>query len=241
MTSLSAGERSRSPRAPKHSLRQAIDYARLIYKGVHRSPIDAMTAFELMGFTGKSGASATSLGSIRQFGLIEGTGDKTRVSELALAIFEPSSEQERAEAIIEAANKPEVFRSINDRFNGRVPTADEPIRAFLIRELGFSRGGSEETIASLRSTEQDVQEARAQLTSTASPRGPQESQIEDRKDRSQSREYAEVQTSAPRKILHIPLTKECSAELQLIGDVSERAIANLIRHIELMKDVWAED
>src|SRR4051812_23505010 len=95
MAILPASERTRSPRAPKHSLQEAIGFAQAIYDAVHRSQIDSNTAFRLMGFAGKSGSSATALGSMRQFGLIEGLGEKTRITDLALKILEPASAFER--------------------------------------------------------------------------------------------------------------------------------------------------
>jgi len=52
----------------------------------------------------------------------------------------------------EAAGKPEVFRLLLDRYDGRVPAVDEPIRAYLIRELGFSKGGADQCLASFRDT-----------------------------------------------------------------------------------------
>ena len=80
MVVKSASERARSPRAPRHSLRDAVRYARAIYNGVHRSPIDSHIAYKLMGLR-KSGASAHRVSSVRQFGLIEGwgTGQESRI------------------------------------------------------------------------------------------------------------------------------------------------------------------
>src|SRR5687767_518889 len=146
MTSGQTLQRTRSPRAPRRALNDALRYARVIYNAVHRSPIDSITAYKLMGFSGKSGSSATALGSVRQFGLVEGTGDKTRISNLALKVLEPASEAEHAHALAEAANVPEVFRAIFDRFERRIPPSDEPLRAFLIRELSFSPTGAKECI-----------------------------------------------------------------------------------------------
>jgi hypothetical protein len=39
----------------------------------------------------------------------------------------------------------------------------------------------------------------------------------------------------------LPLTKECSVELKFEGPVTLKAVDNLIRHIDLMKDVWADE
>lgn len=228
--------RSRSPRFPSHSIREAIIYAERIYGGVHRSAIDALTAFRLMGFAGKSGASSTALGSIRQFGLIEGIGDKTRISDLALRILEPATPLERNEAVLEAARKPDVFKSIFERFDGRIPTADEPVRAFLIRELGFSKRGVDECLASLRATIDVV----GDITSEGAP--SREANPDEAPERvSNSKPDDASETHDPAQNLRILLTRESSVELRFRGPITEKALANLIRQIELTKEALAGD
>lgn len=235
-----ASDRSRSPRAPKHSLRQALEFSRKIYDGVHRSPIDSGVAFELMGFAGKSGSSATALGSVRQYGLIEGTGERTRISELALTIFEPSDIVEYNAALNEAAWKPDVFKSIYTRFDGRIPNADEPLRAYLIRELGFSRAGADETLTALRET---LLTAKSPVSAVvpeidAEPRDIVVAKADIGSDVGVQKD---VQSSQVSELLRIPLTRDCAAELRLTGVVSEKALANLVRHVQLMMEVWSED
>lgn len=144
--------RQRSPRFPSYPLQDAVEFASKIYENVHRSAIDAETAFKLMGFKGRSGASSTALGAIRQFGLIEGQGENTKISDLALTIFEPESKTERNAALTAAFKRPDVFSAISDRFDDRIPQSDEPIRAFIIRELGFSQAGADQCLASLRTS-----------------------------------------------------------------------------------------
>ncbi|HEX8584286.1 MAG TPA: hypothetical protein VF680_07745 [Allosphingosinicella sp.] len=184
-----------------------------------------------MGFAGKSGSSATALGSARQYGLVEGIGEKTRISDLALRIFEPSSPAERAEALKDAASEPNVFKAIFERFDNRVPASDEPIRAFLIRELGFSPSGAEDCIEAFRATNLELEQATTKTTAVAV--APTRSQITD--DRERLREHEPIGD-----FIRLPLTRDCTVELRFSGQVSDRAIANLISHIELMQDVWSE-
>ena len=231
MSGSTAANRSRSPRFPSYPIKDAIVYAEKIYAGVHRSAIDAQTAFRLMGFAGKSGASATALGSIRQFGLIEGIGDNTRISDLALRILEPGTPTERRDAILEAARKPEVFRAIIDRFDGRVPTSDEPVRSYLIRELGFSKRGVEECLASLRATLDMVGDFSADSSPTQQPsEAPQEG----------SKLQNEPESPSHTDSIRIILTRDCTVALIFNGTVTERALTHLIRHLELTKESLAE-
>src|SRR5438552_19206228 len=81
---------SRSPRYPRYPLEAAIGYARRLYDGAHRSLVETSTAYKVMGFTGKTGASATALGAVRQYGLIEAPKGGVRISALGLQLLEPS-------------------------------------------------------------------------------------------------------------------------------------------------------
>lgn len=246
MSSLSPKERSRSPRFPSQSLEDSIRHIELIYEGVHRSPIDAETAYRLMGFSGKTGTSAKALGSLRQYGLIEGMGDNTRVSDLALAILEPSSDEEYARSIWKSSREPSVFEALLSRFDDRIPQADEPIRAFLIRELGFQKNSADDLIRTLRESFQFVDSIHASATA-------EEGQDADHASRAIDPQSAKIEPEAPAQAAAkrpiegasqtatIPLTRDCHAELNIYGPLTKKAVANLIRAVELLADVWEDD
>lgn len=241
MSSPNVRNRVRSPRFPSQGLPDSLRHLKAIYDAVHSSNIDSETAYRLMGFAGKSGSSAKALGSLRQYGLIEGVGDKTRVSDLAFAILEPASQIEKAEAIFDAARNPDVFDDILVRFDGRVPQADEPIRAFLIRDLGFQKKAADQCIHTLR--ESLVYAVSQQIEQPAEP-------IEERETDVVEARKATNDVASPRarvggdgnqdELIIIPLTKSCKAELRLTGKVDDRAISNLIKHIDLLAEVWRE-
>ena len=231
--------RLRSPRYPSHSLDEAIEYVSRIYVGVHRSPIDPDTAYKLMGFAGKSGASATALGSIRQYGLIEGSGDNTKVSNLALSILEPESLYEKAQSIERAAFEPAVFNSTRDRFGGKIPPSDEPIRAYLIRELGFSKSGVDDCIRALRGTISLL----PQVLDADNLEEEKDVEVNSPEDEptTTSLESAPLASGPNSQYFRIPVSRECVAEITFKGALSAEAIERLIQHIQLMGDVWAED
>lgn len=236
MSGLNPKDRSRSPRYPSYPLDNALAFAQRIYDGVHRSPIDAPTAFRLMGFSGRSGASSTALGAVRQFGLIEGTGDKTRISDVALQIFEPESSAEKTTALQRAVREPDVFRSIFDRFDGRVPTVDDPVRSFLIRELGFSKVGAEDCLSSFRATLAFVET----MSGSSDASSPSAITLNSKEEALLELEPATKVESAE-KCYRVPLTKECEVELRFYGEVSQKAINQLQQYIELMRNVWVDD
>jgi hypothetical protein len=233
-------ERSRSPRYPSHSLPQAIELVRKVYDGIHRSPVDSGTMLRVMGFAGKSGASATALGSLRQYGLIHGFADTTRVSDLALSILEPISPSERIEAIRKAAHHPGVFSQIFERFDGRLPNSTDALRAFLIRELGFSSNGARDCITALTGTEEFLSslqsESKEQIDTLSDHETPPIAQ-EGRGPRNDDVPAAERQSET----FALRLTRDSRVEIKFFGPLSPRAIGVLQQHLELLSETLAQE
>ena len=229
---------SRSPRYPRISLLEAIQFAQKLYEGVHKSPVDAETAYLMMGFAGKNGSSSSALGALRQFNLVDGLRGDLRISELGMKIFEPSSPDEYADALRTAAESPDAFQAIKTQFNGMIPKADEPIRSFLIRSLDFSKAGADDCIKSLRRTLGEVESS-----ATKNPQ-PDLSAIIDAEflaDIRSSDSDAHVRNSESHgdfsqenTSVKFMLTKTCAVTLNFTGKVTSKALERLIQHIELM-------
>ncbi len=238
--------RGRSPRYPRISLTEAIRHINTLYRGAHRSVMDTNTAYRVLGYAGKTGASATVLGALRQYSLVSGLRGDVAVSDLALRILEPSSRTEYAEAVVEAANAPEAFRAIDIHFSGNIPNSDEPIRAFLIRTLGFSRSGAEECIKSFRETysearaqsglvDADTERTEGEIAVVAQPGPPSHEHP--------APQHVSAATNATHvsELVRVPLSRECTAEIRFEGSVTREAIDRLIGYINLMKPIWAGD
>lgn len=245
--------KGRSPRYPRIPLEDAIVHARALYEGAHRSAISSDTAYRVMGFNGKNGSSATALGAVRQFGLVDGLRGDLRISNLALRILEPSSREEYVSGVKEAAAQPEVFSALFDHFEGVIPKSDEPVRSYLIRSLNFSRSGADECIETLRRTLSDLEKQVPLLSSDVEEE--QESAdgvlmentavVVDRNASPAQKAHSTINiadsTVLSSDFVRIPLTRNCVAELRFSGPISGDAIQRLIKYIELMKDVWSED
>lgn len=235
---------TRSPRYPRVSLATAIDYVRRLYNGVHRSGVDVDTAVKVMGFAGKSGASAVALGALRQFGLVDGLRGSVQVSDLALRILEPSSPQEELEARREAAFTPDIYDKLLGHFGGELPRSDEPLRAYLIRTMSFSKTGAEECISVLRRTLSEVSVLSAALElNLPGASGPAPPALSDNHDVAAIPADVEASTEygPVTQLIRIPLSKDCNAELRLVGEITPAAIQRLLQYIELMAEVWAEE
>ena len=238
---------SRSPRYPRYPLQSAIGYARRLYDGAHRNLVDTNTAYKVMGFAGKTGASATALGAVRQYGLIEAPRGGVRISSLGLQILEPSSMEEYVDALHVAANQPTVFAQLSAQFDGDFPKSDEPIRAYLIRQLGFSKKGADECVASLRETFSFL-ETQKTINVAADETAETQPTVVEAVGHAHGQGLASahslpppVQESSSTDLVVVPLTRDCRVELRFHGNLSERALVKLVRYVELMREDWAED
>jgi hypothetical protein len=233
----------RSPRYPRQSLATSLEMVRKIFEGVHQSQVDADTAAKLIGYTNsRSGAAAGALGALRQYGLLDGLRGGVSVSDLAMRILQPMDQDERAGALREAAAKPEMFGRIISQFNGRLPSADEPIRAFLIRQEGFSSGGANELIKTIRETLSGVPQQADSGQSERAPDPDAEAAPGPESTSSSTVSASALSSDAPAgELITLPLGQNSRAELRLIGDISAISYARLIRHLELLREMASEE
>lgn len=231
----------RSPRYPRLALSRAVELVERLYKGAHQSRVDADTAARVIGYSNSSsGAAAVAIGALRQYGLVDGLRGDVQVSDVAMRILQPMSEEEKSEALREAARNPETFAQLLSQFGGELPQSDEPVKAYLVRQLGFSQSGAEEVVSTLRDT---LSSLPALIPSTAS-----EPEVEPRDTGSESAASSPaVVSSAPRpqaeegELVILPLGTDCRAEIRFVGEVTATAYERLIRHLQLLQDMLVED
>jgi hypothetical protein len=232
--------RRKSPNFPSLSLSRALELAERVYESALDSALDTGTVLELMGFKGISGASRTALATLKQFGLLEGRDNDNRVTKLASRIFHPLTDEEKVSAIVEASRKPPIYDEIFKQFKGSIPD-DKVLKAFLIRNNGFSDSGSSSLIKGLRDTENFTAPFRSKLKDyvaeleqdTASLRGgdiipSQPTAVEETRDK-------------PSEVLKFRLTPDSNATITLDGHINQRSILRLISILELARDSYPEN
>lgn len=127
-------KRVRSPNYPQIGLSTAIVGLKKVWDRNHKAPARRDVIVSALGYKGYNGASAGVLSALIKFGLLEREGEEYRVTTLGRSILTPSSEQERAKAIKEAAHKPVLFNQLVTKFDGVVPTNDDLLRSYLINK-----------------------------------------------------------------------------------------------------------
>ena len=158
--------KARSPEYPAISLKEAIEKVRLVWSEDYQNKLPRQIVAEHMGYKGLNGGSLPVLSAASKYGLLEGRGDETRVSDLALTIFahEPGN-NERREAIKTAASRPELFAELDAKFQGG-KASDAAIRSYLLTQK-FIPSAADAAVRSYRDTKQLV-EAESQGHTTAS-------------------------------------------------------------------------
>ncbi|HYE28343.1 MAG TPA: hypothetical protein VEA61_08940 [Allosphingosinicella sp.] len=240
----------RSPRYPRHNLSKALEMTGKLFSGAHQSRVDVDTAARVIGYASSTGgAAASAIGALRQFGLVDGLRGDLAVSDLAMRILQPMNDQERIGALREAAQKPEIFSRILTQFGGTLPASDEPVRAFLIRQEGFSPAGANELIQALRETLAALPHEASKEAEAEAPAGSGEiSDVVGSVARPLVGVGPAPQSSASLpsgseqgELIVLPLGAGCKAELRFLGEVTPSAYARLIRHLELLRETLVED
>ncbi|WP_150126073.1 hypothetical protein [Brevundimonas sp. LM2] len=143
-------KRTRSPNYPSLSLPEALDKVRLIYQSQHTHGAPREIVVKSMGYAGINGASATAISALSKYGLLEGRGDDIRVSDRAMRFLNPLNDQERREAIQQAAREPILFHELSEKFPGPLPNEDV-LRNYLVRN-GFAPAAVPGVILAYRDT-----------------------------------------------------------------------------------------
>ena len=231
----------RSPRYPRHGLAKAIEMTRKLFDGAHQAKVDVDAAARVIGYAGSSGGAAQgALGALRQYGLVDGLRGDIAVSELAMRILQPMDESERRAAMKEAASKPEVFERVLAQFGGKLPGSDEPVRAFLIRQEGFSANGANDVVEALRNTMSTVIMDDAPETQNSPSEAPVA--VAAKLEPAASDVFPPLSSHDGNggELITLPLGQDCRVQLRFVGEVTSVSYARLIRHLELMKEVLSE-
>ncbi len=148
--------KARSPQYPAFGLKDAVEKIAEIYDKDYQNALPRDVVAGHMGYKALHGKALTALSTLGKFGLLEGRGENTRVSDLAVQIIaHQSGTPERAAAIREAAEKPELFSELDQKFPGG-KASDHAIRAYLLTQK-FIPSAADAVIRSYRDTKSFVE------------------------------------------------------------------------------------
>lgn len=147
--------KARSPEYPAIGLKEAIEHVSRVYLKDYQNRLPRAVMAEHMGYKGLNGASLPILAALGKYGLLEGRGDETRVSDLAVAIIAHEiGTRERAAAIKCASALPDLFAELDKKFpDGKA--SDPAIRSLLLTQK-FIPEAADTAIRAYRETKELV-------------------------------------------------------------------------------------
>lgn len=234
-------ERVKSPTYPSLSLPRCLELAEKVRRSALKGHIDTRTAVELMGFKSVSGPASSALSAVKRFGLLEGRDQKIRVTNLARRILQPLDETEKAEAIREAASRPELYAHILRRFGGD-PPSDSVIVSYIMRTFDFTQTGADTFVRAFRETvsfattfgQLSVSQGTA-ISVEGDPLGTTSSQKE---TNTENPIRSGEQHLPPSEVLQFRLTSNVSVKISFEGTVTSGAIDKLAKILEITKDSY---
>jgi hypothetical protein len=165
--------KTRSPGYPLIGLKEAVEKARLIYTNDYQNRIPRSVAASHMGYASLNGKSLGVLSALLKYGLLEGRGDETRLSDLAVTIIahQPGT-PERIAALQDAASRPELYSELDSRFQGG-RASDQALRSYLLTQK-FIPSAADAAIRAYRETKQLVSSESAGYVPDEAVEPPQE-------------------------------------------------------------------
>lgn len=143
------GGKTRSPNHPAMPLPEAINMAQKLWDAEKRTAVDGETAAVALGFGGLNGKVRVMVGALRQYGfLAKGKPGLVQLSDLAINILHGGEEQ-RANALKQAALNPPVFKGLAQ---SHLAASETAIKLHLITTKGFSEDGALRAAKSFRAT-----------------------------------------------------------------------------------------
>jgi hypothetical protein len=139
---------NRSPNYPAVGLPEAVEVIGKLHKAERRSTMTAEDAARAMGYNALHGPARSRLSALRKYGLLdEVQGGGFRLSDTAMTVLFPPSDEERAGVLKDAAFRPELFRELASQSDA----SDSNLVGRLVRQ-GFTPAGARAAVAAFRST-----------------------------------------------------------------------------------------
>jgi hypothetical protein len=146
---IKVAKTERSPNYPAQSLPEAIEAARAVYAKQKMGEAPAEILALDMGHKSLTGAARTKIAAMRQYGLMDGRGNKLRLTDRAFQILQSPDAKEVAQASAQAAYTPPLFAEIQA---SKPDSSDEALIYWLRREKGFSADGAAKAVEAYKET-----------------------------------------------------------------------------------------
>ncbi|MEW6442583.1 MAG: hypothetical protein AB1640_16725 [bacterium] len=249
----------RSPNFPNMPLDSAINKARRLYEKFFRNPVPYPVAMDFLGMSPTSSSSMQTVATLSSYGLIlvEGSGmdRRLKVSDLLFTILKSPNVGSKKDAIKAAALKPPIFRKIKEEYSNQSP--DDKVLAYdLEAKFSFNPKTIKHFLTIYRKTmlfanvyDGDIIQDEADeipdviMQENGSPGEGKMTNIDNYDLPNGARRRPAIQQVATeREIASYPAGPGLRIRITASGEgpVTRKAIAKLIRHLELDKEDFPE-
>jgi hypothetical protein len=231
----------RSPNCPQITFQEAIEKGRILYDKEYTHPAAREVVAQSLGYSGINGRSLSMIGALRQYGIIEGSGDAQRISDDAVSFYVLEDGAEREQALMRMLFHPPFFAQIHAEFGDDLPS-ESNLKHYLMRN-GFLPKAAEDVIKVYRENIRLVKDLPQRYTTSGDDivqkiptalvkSSPSFEQV--------TSNFMGV-TSEPMWSQSFALSKGTKAELIIRGDVTSAGLSLLKTYIELTIKALAEE
>lgn len=227
----------RSPNCPQISFQEAIDKGRLVYDKEYTHPAPRGVIAQSLGYSGLNGRSLSMIGALRQYGILEGSGDQQRISDDAVSYYVlDQGSNERQEALARMLFHPPFFAQIHEEFGDSLPS-ESNLKHYLMK-YGFLPKAAEDVIAVYRDNIRLVENIPKRHTGNQDGgdekiSAPSNSHFHYRSLIEQLATPMDAVSAQPVWSQSFALSKETKADLIIRGDVTKEGLELLKTYIEL--------
>ena len=223
----------RSPNCPQITFQDAIEKGRLVYQKEYTHAAPREVVAQSLGYSGLNGRSLTMLGALRQYGILEGSGDAMRISDDAVSYYVLDDGPERQEAIWRMLFSPSFFAKVHADFGDTLPS-ESSLKHYLMKN-GFLPKAAEDVIKVYRENIRLVENMPKRYIGSGGEIMPSPSTaMVPTKPLSEALTVPSTSVSTqPSWSQSFALSKGTKAELIIRGDVTKEGLALLKTYIEL--------
>lgn len=227
----------RSPNCPQITFQEAAEKGRRVYTKERQHPAARKVIAEDLGYSSLNGRSLTLIGALRQYGILEGSGDTTRVSDDAVAYFVRDDGPEKNEAMKRMIYKPSLFEELKNQFGDALPSEGN-LKHILVTK-GFSEDSAADVIRVYRANLELVSGIVAGYTE---PEEEQQTMSTVPVSIPNSTSVSPQRVAAGNGAWNWPLSvpRGVNAQLVLTGQFTKADIARLKKQIEFLEESFDE-
>ncbi len=216
----------RSPNCPQLSFAEAAEKGRKVYEEEHTHHADKLVVANDLGYTTINGRSLSLIGTLRQYGILEGSRQAMRVSDDAVAYYELEDGPEKQAASVRMAFRPPLFAELRSQYGETLPS-EANLRHWLIKK-GFLPKAATDIIRVYKSN----------LELVSGEQTPYSGDELNRQEVPMSDTRQEVPPTSQRQVPGVQsyafaLSPHARAELSLKGTITVQDLEMLRDHVEL--------